>query len=281
MCTIGDYKDFLLRFQVLATKRPELIINTLSNIFTMRLIGNKTHGDLAEIGISEFINQFMYDFQSKHVGKDLFRAKNHEEDIVITNELSKVQIPVSLKAYGKGPLQLSTDKNCTLYPFLFERFANRESITDRQEIATILQSEQFGAVRQMNIMPLIYDEEKKRCNIMIFDYEKAIEQIREIEWVKEDNNRKHRIYKFLSSDKSYIFEVRYGGREANALQRGLWTHTQKAEPYFISITNGWISYEHNMELVKLFSLALNATKEGHKTVNAILQTDISNFRDRE
>ncbi len=281
MCTIGDYKDFLLRFQVLVKKRPELIINTLSNIFTMRLIGNKTHGDLAEIGISEFINQFMYDFQSKHVGKDLFRAKKHEEDIVITNELSKVQIPVSLKAYGNGPLQLSTDKDCTLYPFLSERFANRESITDREEIATILQSEQFDAVRQINIMPMIYDEEKKRCNIMIFDYEKAIEQIREIEWLKEDNNRKHPIYRFLSSDKNYIFEVRYGGREANALQRGLWTHTQKAEPYFISITNGWISYEHNMELVKLFSLALNATKEGHKTVNVILQTDISNYRDRK
>jgi len=281
MCTTSDYKDFLLRFRILATKRPELIINTLSNIFTMRLIGNKTHGDLAEIGMSEFINQFMYDFHSKHVGKDLFRAKNHEEDIVITNELSKVQIPVSLKAYGKGPLQLSTDKNCTLYPFLSECFSGRESITERQEITRILQSEQFDAVRQMNIMPLIYDEHEKRCNIMIFDYEKAIAQIREIEWVKEDNSRKHRIYRFQSSDKNYIFEVRYGGREANALQRGLWTHTQKAEPYFISITNGWISYEHNMELVKLFSLALNATKEGHETANAILQTDISNFRNRE
>ncbi len=281
MSTTNDYEDFLSRFKVLATKRPELIINTLSNIFTMRLIGNKTHGDLAEIGMSEFINQFMYDFQSKHVGKDLFRAKQHEEDIVITNELSKVRIPVSLKAYGTGPLQLSTDKNCTLYPFLSECFAGRESITDRQEITQILQSEQFNAVRQMNIMPLIYDERKKQCNIMIFDYEKAIEQVCEIELVKEGSNRKHRIYKFLSSDKSYIFEVRYGGREANALQRGLWTHTQKAENFFMSITNGWISYEHNMELVKLFSLALNATEEGHKTVNTILQTDISNFRNRK
>ncbi len=281
MSTTSDYKDFLLRFQVLATKRPELIINTLSNIFTMRLIGNKTHGDLAEIGISEFINQFMYDFQSEHVGKDLFRAKKHEEDIVIINELSKVKIPVSLKAYGNGPLQLSTDKNCTLYPFLSERFAERKSITNQQEIAEILQSEQFDAIRQMNIMPLIYKEQEKRCNIMIFDYEKAIGQICEIELVEEDNGRKHPIYKFLSSNKNYVFEVRYGGREANALQRGLWTHTQKAETYFISITNGWISYDHNMELVKLFRLALNATKEGHETANAILQTDISNFRNRE
>ena len=31
------YKDFQERFKLLATKHPKLIINTLSNIFTMRL----------------------------------------------------------------------------------------------------------------------------------------------------------------------------------------------------------------------------------------------------
>ncbi len=51
------YKDFISRLKLLASKRPDLIILTLSNIFTMRLIGNKTHGDLAEIAIAEFINQ--------------------------------------------------------------------------------------------------------------------------------------------------------------------------------------------------------------------------------
>jgi len=77
----------------------------------MRLIGNKTHGDLAEIGMAEFINQFMYDFKSIHVGKDLFRAKEREEDIMIINEVTQSQFPVSLKAYGDGPLQLSTDSD--------------------------------------------------------------------------------------------------------------------------------------------------------------------------
>lgn len=41
----------------------------------MKIIGNKTHGDLTEIGIAEFINQFMYDFKASHVGKD-----EHEKD---------------------------------------------------------------------------------------------------------------------------------------------------------------------------------------------------------
>ena len=106
----NPYKDFIQRFKLLIKKRPDLIITTLSNIFTMRLIGNKTHGDPAEIAVSEFINQYMYDFHSKHTGKELYRSKHHEEDIKIINEMTKQEFSVSLKAYGQGPLQLSTDK---------------------------------------------------------------------------------------------------------------------------------------------------------------------------
>ena len=83
MDTAAAYKDFIIRLKLLVGKHPELITTALSNIFTMRLIGNKTHGDLAEIAIAEFINQYMYDFCSVHVGKDLYRAKYQEEDIKI------------------------------------------------------------------------------------------------------------------------------------------------------------------------------------------------------
>ena len=75
MTNYKPYKDFTARLKLLVSKHPDLITTTLSNIFTMRLIGNKTHGDLAEIAIAEFINQYMYDFRSVHVGKDLYRAK--------------------------------------------------------------------------------------------------------------------------------------------------------------------------------------------------------------
>ncbi|KKQ21680.1 MAG: hypothetical protein A3G45_02635 [Candidatus Staskawiczbacteria bacterium RIFCSPLOWO2_12_FULL_37_15] len=176
---MNNYEEFLERFKLLASKNQNIVINTLSNIFTMRLIGNKTHGDLAEIGIAEFIKQFMYDYDSIHVGKDLFRAKEHEEYIMIINEITKEKFPISLKAYGNGPLQ---------------------------------------------------------C------------------------------------------EVRYGGAPANALQRGLWTHTKNAVSYFDSLTNGWIKYSHNKTLVKLFSLALNSTEDGHKSANEILQKDIDKLK---
>jgi len=118
MDTAAAYNDFTLRLKLLIGKHPSLIATTLSNIFTMRLIGNKTHGDLAEIAITEFINQYMYDFHAIHVGKELYRAKSREEDIKIINELTKVNFPVSLKAYGDGPLQLSTDKTFSMFPIL-------------------------------------------------------------------------------------------------------------------------------------------------------------------
>ena len=87
------YEDFKTRFNLLARKHKHLVVNTLSNIFTMRLIGNKTHGDLAEIGMAEFINQFMYDYKSIHVGKVKFRAKEHEEDILNCRNLVEKIVP--------------------------------------------------------------------------------------------------------------------------------------------------------------------------------------------
>ena len=81
------YKDFTDRLKLLISKHPDLITTTLSNIFTMRLIGNKTHGDLAEIAIPEFVNQYMYDFKSVHVGKDLYRSKI-KEDIALLKQRS-------------------------------------------------------------------------------------------------------------------------------------------------------------------------------------------------
>jgi hypothetical protein len=165
---VTPYKDFTTRFKLFISKHPALIAMTLSNIFTMRLIGNKTHGDLAEIAIAEFINQYMYDFRSLHVGKDLYRAKSKEEDITITNEVTNEKFPVSLKAYGDGPLQLSTDKNTLMYPRLMRE--NEAVIVDPAKIKTIFADPAFTAFAEINVLPLIYDEKKQRCNILVFDY---------------------------------------------------------------------------------------------------------------
>lgn len=268
---MNPYFDFTNRLGLLIKKNPHLITTTLSNIFTMRLIGNKTHGDLAEIAIAEFINQFMYDFKSVHVGKDLFRAKKREEDIKIINELTKTEFPVSLKAYGNGPLQLSTDKTASLFKAL-ERLGN--NICGEEMLRDLWFDPAFSEFTNMNVLPLIYDEKKKRCNILVFSHEKAKNAVHQIMYVSGGNGRKHPVYRFYDKDGDYICEVRYGGGTANALQRGLWTNTKNGLKYFESVTNGWIQYEQNPVLVRVFSHALLSTEQGHLAALENLKVDI-------
>lgn len=238
----------------------------------MRLIGNKTHGDLAEIGIAEFINQYMYDFQSIHVGKDLYRAKSQEEDIKIINEITKEEFPVSLKAYGDGPLQLSTDKTFSMFPLL-ESMGHE--ITGSKNIQKILDDPIFSDFGNVNVLPLIYDEKAQRCNILVFDYARARGATSRVVREGVGHGRKHPVYRFYDADGSYICEVRYGSATANALQRGLWTNTKNGLKYFDSVTKGWIDYSHNLVLVKLFSHALVSSSAGHALALEKIKEDIS------
>ena len=277
MDSVDAYRDFVGRLKLLVSKNPGLITTTLSNIFTMRLIGNKTHGDLAEIAIAEFINQYMYDFRSIHVGKDLYRAKSKEEDITIINEITKAEFPVSLKAYGDGPLQLSTDKSFGMFPRLEQE---RSDIREQTAIRRILGDPVFAEFQDVNVLPLIYDEKNQRCNILVFDYERAIEETARITKIESGAGRKHPIYRSYDSNDAYICEVRYGGATANALQCGLWTHTRNGLPYFESVTGGWIDYSHNRILVELFSQELVSSEAGHTSALEKIQEDISLLKQR-
>lgn len=269
------YQDFTKRLKLLISKHPTLITTTLSNIFTMRLIGNKTHGDLAEIAIAEFINQYMYDFRSVHVGKDLYRAKSREEDIQVINEITNQEFPVSLKAYGDGPLQLSTDKSFAMFPRL-EREGN--DITDPETIAAIMNDSVFADFGDINVLPLIYDEKKQRCNILVFDYVAARAKTARITRTDSGSGRKHPVYRFFDANSEYICEVRYGGATANALQRGLWTNTKNAASFFDSVTSGWIDYSHNHILVRLFSHALVSSDVGHSSALELIKNDIERLK---
>ncbi len=197
MDTAAAYKDFTTRLKLLASKHPELITTTLSNIFTMRLIGNKTHGDLAEIAIAEFINQYMYDFRSVHVGKDLYRAKSQEEDIKIINEITKDEFPVSLKAYSDGPLQLSTDKTFSMFPRLAQE---RGDIVGAEKVRRILDDAVFSDFSNINVLPLIYDEKAHRCNILVFDYSRARDATVRIAREGAGRGRKHSVYRFYDAE---------------------------------------------------------------------------------
>lgn len=271
----NPYKDFTDRLKLLSSKHTDLITTTLSNVFTMRLIGNKTHGDLAEIAIAEFINQYMYDFRSIHVGKDLYRAKSKEEDIKVINEITKAEFPVSLKAYGDGPLQLSTDKNFRMFPRLTKEGSEIEG---RRDVRRVLQDPAFAEFRSINVLPLIYNEKNQQCNILVFDYSRAMSETVNIRREEGGKGRKHPVYRFYNATGDYICEVRYGNAAANALQRGLWTHTRNGLSYFDSVTDGWIDYSHNTSLVELFSHALVSSPAGHAAALAKVKEDIARLR---
>ena len=272
----NPYTEFTKRLNLLISKNPELITMTLSNIFTMRLIGNKTHGDLAEIAISEFINQYMYDYASEHVGKDLYRAKTQEEDILVINEINNQKMPISLKAYGDGPLQLSTDKSFTMFPRLMAE--NTADIVCSSTIANIFDDPAFKTFSDTNVMPLIYDEEKQKCNILVFNYIAAKKKTARILMIDSGQGRRHTVFRFFDDKEDYICEVRYGDATANALQRGLWTNTKNAIKYFDSVTNGWIDYSNNLLLVKLFSHALVSSQDGHRAALQNLIADIDRIK---
>jgi len=185
---------------------------------------------------------------------------------------------ISIKAYGHGPLQLSTDKEFKMFPALQKIFGQRKVIKGNDKILQILDSKEFLSLNYLNVLPLIYDEKNKRCNIMVFDLDKARREAEIIKLEPEGKGRKYPVFRFYNSKDEYICEVRYGGKDANALQRGFWTHTQHGEQYFNSLTGGWIDYSDNEVLVKLFRYALVSSQSGHQEAIITLQKDIEKLK---
>ena len=141
-------------------------------------------------------------------------------------------------------------------------------------ITTLWADPVFSDFSRLNVLPLIYDQKKKQCNILVFDHDLAKKSVVKVIYESEGNGRKHPVYRFYDSDGGYVCEVRYGSGTANALQRGLWTHTKHGLKYFTSVTDGWVTYQHNPILVKLFSHALLSTTVGHEVALKELKSDI-------
>lgn len=258
------FKEFLDDFQKSIKEHGTVMQNVLANIFSMRVIGNKTHGDLAEIALTEYINQFVDGFSAKHTGKEKFRAKKFEEDVRVRNEKTGKEIPISIKTYGAGPLQLSTNKDSSMFTYL-NSVINKKQVNDMATVKKILSHSCFGDFIQTNVLPLIYNEKNYKYKIVIFDFSNALDSVKTIKFLKPREFGKGRktfpIYKFYDSRGDYIFEVRYGDAKANALQRGLWTHTENAKKYFNEILTG--DYEINEPLINLMSKILVSSKSKH------------------
>ena len=164
---------------------------------------------------------------------------------------------------------------------MFPKLKKMGRLVDKKaDISRLWADPVFAEFSSMNVLPLIYNEKKQRCNILVFDHETARSRIARIAFEEEGKGRKHPVYRFYDDEGAYVCEVRYGNATANALQRGLWTHTKNSFKYFDSITKGWIDYSHNLVLVKLFSHALVATGKGHEAALVKLKEDIEEQKRR-
>jgi len=114
----------------------------------------------------------------------------------------------------------------------------------------------------------------------VFDSERARSATRRIVLESTGRGRRHPVYRFYDAAGDYICEVRYGDAAANALQRGLWTHTKNGLKYFDSITGEWIDYSHNKVLVALFSHALVSSEAGHASALEKVKEDIALLKQR-
>lgn len=58
--------------------------------------------------------------------------------------------------------------------------------------------------------------------------------------------------------------MRYGDAKANALQRGMWAHTENAESFFKELLAG--GYKINEQLITLIAKVLVSRKDTHEKI---------------
>lgn len=260
------FDSFLKKFEQSFKEHPSVIHRVLANVFSMRIIGNKTHGDLAEIALTEYINQFVDGFSARHTGKEKFRAKEFEEDIRVKDLRSQTEFPISVKTYGSGPLQLSTNKDSSMFIYL-QQTVGKGEISNLSEIKKILAQPCFANFSGVNVLPLIYNEKKLSFKVMVFELQRAYDSVCHIKYFpprKLGKKKTFPIYKFYDNKGEYVFEVRYGDAKANALQRGMWTQTENAKSYFKFLLDG--SYAINIPLINVISKILVSSKADHEKI---------------
>lgn len=263
---LSPFEKFLSKFEKSFKENPLVIHTVLANVFSMRVIGNKTHGDLAEIALTEYINQYVDGFSARHTGKEKFRAKESEEDIRVQDSVTEEEVPISIKTYGFGPLQLSTNKDSSMFTCLRQTVGNL-NVKNLADVKKILSQNCFANFGGVNVLPLIYNEKEMAFKVIVFELQRAYESVRQIKFLaprKLGKKKTFPIYKFFDAKGNYIFEVRYGDAKANALQRGMWTHTENAKSYFKELLSG--SYEINEPLINLISKILVSPKEKHEKI---------------
>lgn len=172
-------KQFLRQLKKSFKENPKSGV-FFNNIFSFREIGNKTHGDMTEILLDHYINKYLSQFTSQHIGKKKFRAKESEEDLEVRNKKTKKTFFLSLKNYGdQGPLQIRTDKNSQLFTALATMKDNNVK-QQKQRIALLLQE-----LLDINVLCFLYNEKEKHFRVCVVDTDAMIRKFDKIQFIDE------------------------------------------------------------------------------------------------
>jgi hypothetical protein len=131
-----------------------------------------------------------------------------------------------------------------------EKYGDRD-IADQATIQAILSSSAFVAFTTLHTIIVCLDRVRRRYSLLTFNHRKAYAEVNNVKFRKA---RIHTTYDFCKDDQ-VIFWIRYGGRRANALQRGPWSDTRKAVEYFTKLID-WRSYRDDGTFVEYLTRSL-------------------------
>ena len=129
---MSSFDKFLEQFVESFSGKDPMIFSVLGNVFSMRIIGNKTHGDLAEIALTEYINQFVDGFTAKHTGKEKFRAKEFEEDIRVAETATQKKFKLVSRLTDLVRFNFPQTKTGQCFLSCKKKSANEEQMTLRK-----------------------------------------------------------------------------------------------------------------------------------------------------
>jgi hypothetical protein len=168
---------------------------------------------------------------------NILKIKDHSELLsdmkILLKNMSLNIIEMSLKCYGEGPLQLYTDANHEIFPYLSTFIDDKKIETNltKKQIDEIRNSAIFNKVKKKKVIVLNYSEKNNNFSLLTTNINNFLDQVYTITYYPT-KGKNFEIFKFYDIESNYICEVRYGGPKANALQRGVWTNTKRNKNTF-------------------------------------------------
>ena len=205
----------------------------LDNVLSFKLVSNKLHGDLFELVFTELINKYT-NLKAIHLGKEYQNDKTNENDIKIDG------IEYSLKSYCNKYLQLSTTKGVNLFELL-DNLNNKNKLN----VETLKKDKIFMNTINKQIINLSVNDIKMEASLFLVNFNELFQHTKKIIKTKKT---KHYQFLFLDKNENELFHLKYGGKTANAFQRGFWMNPEKNKKYIHTFIE-WRKFDMNIKNV--------------------------------